>query len=335
MCSTSPKAILSICSCQSALSWASCAAVGCHKKAVPIRRSASGTSRRPSTGIHSTHCNLLRTLLVSQVSWWTSSKGVVHTKVVSSGRPRASSGIVFNSTPSSGKSCRACEPALAPNALSSSCPTQPLLRRKSCGTVKPCCAASSAKLSPASELAFSNSCRSCTNTSPILINPFIHAAIMEKSKQDVEFIEGARVIDAEGFRANVGIIICNEQGQVFWARRFGQHSWQFPQGGIDVGETPEQAMYRELWEEVGLKPEQVEIIYTSRNWLRYRLPKRLVRREQRPTCIGQKQKWFLLRLKCSEKDVNVMHSMHPEFDDWRWVSYWYPVRQIGRASCRE
>lgn len=136
------------------------------------------------------------------------------------------------------------------------------------------------------------------------------------------------MIDAEGFRANVGIIICNEQGQVFWARRFGQHSWQFPQGGIDVGETPEQAMYRELWEEVGLKPEQVEIIYTSRNWLRYRLPKRLVRREQRPTCIGQKQKWFLLRLKCSEKDVNVMHSMHPEFDDWRWVSYWYPVRQV-------
>ncbi|SDB18917.1 putative (di)nucleoside polyphosphate hydrolase [Pseudidiomarina indica] len=136
------------------------------------------------------------------------------------------------------------------------------------------------------------------------------------------------MIDAEGFRANVGIIICNEQGQVFWARRFGQHSWQFPQGGIDGGETPEQAMYRELWEEVGLKPEQVEIIYASRHWLRYRLPKRLVRREQRPTCIGQKQKWFLLRLKCSEKDVNVMQSQHPEFDDWRWVSYWYPVRQV-------
>ncbi|PHR63572.1 RNA pyrophosphohydrolase [Pseudidiomarina marina] len=136
------------------------------------------------------------------------------------------------------------------------------------------------------------------------------------------------MIDAEGFRANVGIIICNEQGQVFWARRFGQHSWQFPQGGIDDGETPEQAMYRELWEEVGLKPEQVEIVYTSRNWFRYRLPKRLVRREQRPTCIGQKQKWFLLRLKCNEKDVNVMQSSHPEFDDWRWVSFWYPVRQV-------
>ncbi|MEX1222745.1 MAG: RNA pyrophosphohydrolase [Idiomarina sp.] len=136
------------------------------------------------------------------------------------------------------------------------------------------------------------------------------------------------MIDAEGFRANVGIVICNEQGQVFWARRFGQHSWQFPQGGIDDGENAEQAMYRELWEEVGLTPDQVEIVYTSRSWLRYRLPKRLVRREQRPTCIGQKQKWFLLRLKCKEQDVDVLKSGHPEFDGWRWVSFWYPVRQV-------
>ncbi|AVJ55196.1 RNA pyrophosphohydrolase [Idiomarina sp. OT37-5b] len=136
------------------------------------------------------------------------------------------------------------------------------------------------------------------------------------------------MIDAEGFRPNVGIVICNGHGQVFWARRINQHSWQFPQGGIDEGETPEQAMYRELWEEVGLKPEQVEILYTSRHWLRYRLPKRLIRREQRPMCVGQKQKWFLLRLKCREEDVDVLKSGHPEFDGWRWVSYWYPVRQV-------
>ncbi|RUO80338.1 RNA pyrophosphohydrolase [Idiomarina tyrosinivorans] len=136
------------------------------------------------------------------------------------------------------------------------------------------------------------------------------------------------MIDAEGFRANVGIVICNGQGQVFWARRYGQHSWQFPQGGIDEGETPEQAMYRELWEEVGLKPEQVDILYTSRHWLRYRLPKRLIRKEQRPMCIGQKQKWFLLKLKCREEDVDVLQSGHPEFDGWRWVSFWYPVRQV-------
>ncbi len=78
------------------------------------------------------------------------------------------------------------------------------------------------------------------------------------------------MIDSDGFRANVGIIICNKFGQVMWARRFGQHSWQFPQGGVDDGESPEQAMYRELYEEVGLKPENVQILTSTRSWLRYR-----------------------------------------------------------------
>lgn len=136
------------------------------------------------------------------------------------------------------------------------------------------------------------------------------------------------MIDAEGFRANVGIVIYNHHGQVFWARRYGQHSWQYPQGGIDEGETPEQAMYRELNEEVGLQPEDVEIIAVTKHWLRYKLPKRLIRRDSNPVCIGQKQKWFLLRLTCKDEDVNLLKTSHPEFDDWRWVSYWYPVRQV-------
>ncbi|MEP0354384.1 MAG: RNA pyrophosphohydrolase [Paraglaciecola sp.] len=136
------------------------------------------------------------------------------------------------------------------------------------------------------------------------------------------------MIDAEGFRANVGIVICNEIGQVFWARRYGQHSWQFPQGGIDEGETAEQTMYRELHEEVGLQPEHVKILGVTKNWLRYKLPKRLVRHGSSPVCIGQKQKWFLLQLVCKEHDVDLLHSGHPEFDDWRWVSYWYPVRNV-------
>ena len=136
------------------------------------------------------------------------------------------------------------------------------------------------------------------------------------------------MIDAEGFRPNVGIVICNHKGQVFWARRYGQHSWQYPQGGIDEGETPEQTMYRELEEEVGLKPDDVEILAVSKNWLRYRLPKRLIRRESMPVCIGQKQKWFLLRLRCKESDVDLLKTSHPEFDDWRWVSYWYPIRNV-------
>ena len=136
------------------------------------------------------------------------------------------------------------------------------------------------------------------------------------------------MIDSDGFRANVGIIICNRSGQVMWARRFGQHSWQFPQGGVDEGESAEEAMYRELYEEVGLKPEHVQILASTRSWLRYRLPKRLIRQDSKPVCIGQKQKWFLLQLKSSENAIDLNACGHPEFDDWRWVSYWYPVRQV-------
>jgi putative (di)nucleoside polyphosphate hydrolase len=136
------------------------------------------------------------------------------------------------------------------------------------------------------------------------------------------------VIDADGFRANVGIVITNGRGQVFWARRFGQHSWQYPQGGMDTGESAEQPMYRELREEVGLLPEQVEVLASTKHWLRYKLPKRLIRHDSAPVCIGQKQKWFLLKLKGDESKIDLLHTEHPEFDDWRWVSYWYPVRQV-------
>lgn len=136
------------------------------------------------------------------------------------------------------------------------------------------------------------------------------------------------MIDAEGYRANVGIVIINNRGQVFWARRYGQHSWQYPQGGVDEGESVEQTMFRELHEEVGLKPEHVEIVATTKQWLRYKLPKRLIRHDSKPVCIGQKQKWFLLRLTAPESAVDLLNSSHPEFDGWRWVSYWYPVRQV-------
>ncbi|AFH94795.1 TPA: RNA pyrophosphohydrolase [Providencia stuartii] len=136
------------------------------------------------------------------------------------------------------------------------------------------------------------------------------------------------MIDDDGYRPNVGIVICNRQGQVLWARRYGQHSWQFPQGGINPGESPEQAMYRELFEEVGLQRKDVRLLASTRNWLRYKLPKRLVRWDTKPVCIGQKQRWFLLQLQCNEADINVQRSKSPEFDGWRWVSYWYPVRQV-------
>lgn len=136
------------------------------------------------------------------------------------------------------------------------------------------------------------------------------------------------MIDSEGYRPNVGIILCNADGRLFWAKRIGQHSWQFPQGGIRRDESPEQAMFRELAEEVGLRPEHVEVIGCTKGWLRYRLPKRLIRRGNQPTCIGQKQVWFLLRMLGGEEAVCLDSSSRPEFDHWQWVDYWYPLRAV-------
>jgi len=136
------------------------------------------------------------------------------------------------------------------------------------------------------------------------------------------------VIDAEGFRPNVGMIITNGNGQVLWAQRQGQDSWQFPQGGIDGNESPRQALFRELYEEVGLTENDVEIIAETRGWLRYRLPHRLIRHGQKPLCIGQKQKWFLLKLTSADSAVDLGAYGKPEFDGWKWVSYWYPLRYV-------
>ncbi|MCQ9121978.1 RNA pyrophosphohydrolase [Rodentibacter pneumotropicus] len=136
------------------------------------------------------------------------------------------------------------------------------------------------------------------------------------------------MIDFDGYRPNVGIVICNRKGQVLWAKRYGQNSWQFPQGGINDNESAEQAMYRELYEEVGLQPKDVRILSVSKHWLRYKLPKRLLRYDSKPMCIGQKQRWFLLQLVSDEKNINMQTTKSPEFDGWRWVSFWYPVRQV-------
>lgn len=137
-----------------------------------------------------------------------------------------------------------------------------------------------------------------------------------------------KVIDEEGFRANVGIILANDNGQVLWARRVGQDAWQFPQGGIAANETPEEALYRELHEEVGLQPHDVRIIGCTKGWLKYRLPKRFLRYRSKPLCIGQKQKWFLLMLTSNEECVSFQYGNPPEFDDWRWVNYWYPLDKV-------
>jgi putative (di)nucleoside polyphosphate hydrolase len=137
------------------------------------------------------------------------------------------------------------------------------------------------------------------------------------------------MIDNNGYRSNVGIMLANSVGKLLWARRVqSTDSWQFPQGGIQVGETPEDALYRELYEEIGLDAANVELISSINGWLSYRLPKYLVREHQSPLCIGQKQKWYLLRLLCDDRNIRLDATTHMEFDQWRWVTYWYPLSKI-------
>src|SRR5512134_2114742 len=112
---------------------------------------------------------------------------------------------------------------------------------------------------------------------------------------------GVAMLDRDGYRPNVGIILANGRNEVFWGKRVNQHAWQFPQGGIKHGEAPEQAMYRELEEEIGLKPDHVRILGRTRHWLR------------------------LLGRDC---DVKLRGNGKPEFDAWRWHDYWVPVEAV-------
>ena len=136
------------------------------------------------------------------------------------------------------------------------------------------------------------------------------------------------MLDRDGFRPNVGIILLNQRSQVFWGKRIRTHSWQFPQGGIDRGENPEQAMFRELHEEVGLFPQHVHVLARTRDWLRYEVPDRFIRRDARGHYKGQKQIWFLLQLVGHDWDLNLRATDHPEFDAWRWNDYWVPLDMV-------
>jgi putative (di)nucleoside polyphosphate hydrolase len=135
-------------------------------------------------------------------------------------------------------------------------------------------------------------------------------------------------IDEDGYRANVGMVLSNRDGHVLLGGRSGQQGWQFPQGGVQVDEPVEQAMYRELGEELGLERQDVEIIGSTSDWLRYTLPDRYIRRNAKPLCIGQKQQWFLLRLVGEDHRVRLDTTSEPEFDRWRWVEFWLPVREV-------
>jgi putative (di)nucleoside polyphosphate hydrolase len=136
------------------------------------------------------------------------------------------------------------------------------------------------------------------------------------------------MIDRDGYRPNVAIVLVNARNQVFWGKRIKEHAWQFPQGGIKPGETPEQAMYRELNEETGLEPQHVKVLGRTREWLHYNVPTHWVKREWRGTYKGQKQIWFLLRLTGRDCDISLRASGHPEFDAWRWHDYWVPLEAV-------
>ena len=136
------------------------------------------------------------------------------------------------------------------------------------------------------------------------------------------------MLDREGYRPNVGIILVNHRNEVFWGKRIREHAWQFPQGGIKYGESPAQAMFRELHEEVGLRPEHVRILGRTRDWLRYDVPDAFIRRESRGHYKGQKQIWFLLRMTGLDTDVQLRATHHPEFDAWRWSNYWVSLDSV-------
>jgi len=135
-------------------------------------------------------------------------------------------------------------------------------------------------------------------------------------------------IDSDGYRANVGIIVSNDSGKLLLAGRVGSKGWQFPQGGMLLGESPEDAMYRELREEVGLEIGDVELLGSTQEWLSYRLPEKYLRHGSEPLCIGQKQRWFVLRLVSADDKVRLDRSETPEFDRWRWVEFWRPVNEV-------
>ena len=140
------------------------------------------------------------------------------------------------------------------------------------------------------------------------------------------------IIDQQGYRANVGIVLINNQKEIFFAKRKRQSSWQFPQGGIRTGESLKSAMYRELLEETGLTKDHVEVIYQSETWYQYKIPKTHLRAPTKGSyqVIGQKQKWFLVKLNGSDVSVNLTFDSktNQEFDDWKWVDVSIPAKEV-------
>jgi putative (di)nucleoside polyphosphate hydrolase len=136
------------------------------------------------------------------------------------------------------------------------------------------------------------------------------------------------MIDIDGYRANVGIIIINDEKKVLWAKRLNEDAWQFPQGGINDNESAEEAMYRELKEEVGLNSNHILILARTKGWLRYDVPKNWIRNNSQQKYKGQKQVWFLLKFIGNDADIFLKNTSKPEFDGWEWVNFWTPIDEV-------
>ena len=123
------------------------------------------------------------------------------------------------------------------------------------------------------------------------------------------------------YRPCVGILLINAENKIFAGQRIDNHleAWQMPQGGIDVGETPQMAAMRELGEETGVSPDLVHIIAELADWIAYDLPLDLVSKLWHGRFRGQRQKWFLMRFIGADSDVNIV-TAHPEFSCWQWLS---------------
>ena len=122
------------------------------------------------------------------------------------------------------------------------------------------------------------------------------------------------------YRSNVGIMMVNEKGYVFVGQRLdnNQNAWQMPQGGIDAGEDPETAAYRELLEETGVKKQDVRFVASSSQWLSYDLPEDLIPILWNGKFRGQKLKWFLFKFRGEDGDINIA-TKQPEFSKWKWI----------------
>lgn len=130
------------------------------------------------------------------------------------------------------------------------------------------------------------------------------------------------MVDPESlpYRPCVGVVLIDARGMVFAGQRIDNPSpaWQMPQGGIDDGEKPREAAYRELWEETGVTRDLVDFVGKTHGWVTYDLPPDLLGKVWGGKYRGQRQKWFLFRFKGKDADIRIA-SEHPEFSTWRWI----------------